>query len=309
MFSLLNLSDLQKENLTIKSFYLMNYENFNMPMHKHDYIEIMYVSKGKCTVTLAAENGTREAALTPQQFIIINTDIFHSLHVQTSATIMNIELKLTAAPMPSCLSFAEMKAGSPSLAQFAQEFKEFAVFEDIANVNRIMRQIYAEDLKSDKQDTLLVTQSLINILFVYIARCKDIPLFSSGNAHYNKALRYINKHICDPITIQEIADHINISKAHLSRLFRDHAGETVFQYINRTKVERAKKMILNTDLPLIDIAITMGYQSRQSFFLSFKKETGISPQEYRQTVQKRSFTVYHGIYQHHFDTPSGGGLK
>ena len=66
-------------------------------------------------------------------------------------------------------------------------------------------------------------------------------------------------------------------------------------------------MILNTDLPLIDIAITMGYQSRQSFFLSFKKETGISPQEYRQTVQKRSFTVYHGIYQHHFDTPSGGG--
>ena len=113
-------------------------------------------------------------------------------------------------------------------------------------------------------------------------------------------MRYISSHINACINIDTLAKHVGISKAHLHRLFKERSGCTINHFITHLKIERAKKLIANTDMSLIDIAVALGYQNRQSFFYSFRKETGISPQTYKKSVRQKFFTKYNGFYQHNF---------
>lgn len=296
---MLKLNTLNEQNFKIQSFYTKEYSSFDMPLHAHNYIEIMYVTKGKCKITLQIGDKTAETVLYARQFIFIDFDVYHKLTVDSPATIMNIELKPAIMPFPCCLPFKDLKSSSQDLTQFLKNFRDYVVLEDVVGVSKIMRQIYAENMKVAANNDI-VTQSLLNVLFVYIARCRDIPLFSYGNSHYNKAIQYITSHIDSAVNIGAIASYVGVSKAHLHRLFKERSGETIVNYINHLKIERAKKLIGNIDMSLIDIAVTLGYQNRQSFFYSFRKETGMSPQTFRKSIQKQYFTIYNGFYQQSF---------
>lgn len=294
----LKLCDLEKENIKLQSFYSKEYEEFDMSLHSHNYLEIMYVVSGKCKIHVLKNSVDQEIILNAQQFIVIDFDVFHKLTVTQHTSIMNIELKPVNMPYLCCLPFSALKESSPTLVEFLNSFSTFTVLEDVASVNKIMRMIYSENLKTSLKDSLIITQSLINMLFVNIARCKDVVATSHGTTHFNKAIKYINEHIDDKIFIQDIADNIKINKAYLHRIFKEQTDDTINNYINKLKIERAKKLMVSTELPLVDIAATLGFNNRQNFFFAFKKQTGMSPQTYRNNVQKHSFEVYNGIYQH-----------
>ena len=148
-------------------------------MHAHNYIEVMYVTKGKCTVSVQIDNDVVEIPLWARQFILIDFDVYHKIAVNSPTAIMNIELKAAPLPSPCGLPFGSIKNNCPELMQFIQSFRHCAVLEDVAGVNKIMRQIYAENLKPATNNDV-VTQSLINVFFVYISRCKDTPPPSHG---------------------------------------------------------------------------------------------------------------------------------
>ena len=79
---------------------------------------------------------------------------------------------------------------------------------------------------------------------------------------------------------------MGISVAYLQRLFRQVHGVTIIDYLNRMRIERAKFLLLNTNEPVVEIAIEAGFNSRQHFARVFTFLEHISPQEYRR--KKRS---------------------
>jgi AraC-like DNA-binding protein len=81
--------------------------------------------------------------------------------------------------------------------------------------------------------------------------------------------------------IEELAKELGISAAYLQRLFRQVHGMTIIDYLNRMRIERAKLLLLNTDDPVVEIAMEAGFNSRQHFTRVFTSLEGISPQEYR----------------------------
>ncbi|EHQ89796.1 bifunctional transcriptional activator/DNA repair enzyme AdaA [Desulfosporosinus youngiae] len=75
---------------------------------------------------------------------------------------------------------------------------------------------------------------------------------------------------------------LGVSASHLAAVFKQQYGMVPSQYLNKTRLDYTRKMLAETDTPIIDIAGNIGYDSLPSFYGFFKKQTGTTPREYRE---------------------------
>ncbi len=97
---------------------------------------------------------------------------------------------------------------------------------------------------------------------------------------------YIEKNYTDPISLQVLANEVFICQSYLCLLFKQKTGTTLTNYISQLRVDRAKKMLQNTDKKLIDICYEVGFNDSKYFSRIFKKYTGLTPSEYRSQVKQ-----------------------
>ncbi len=98
-----------------------------------------------------------------------------------------------------------------------------------------------------------------------------------------KAIDYINTHYCEKIFLPQVAKQCNITPNYFSALFRDHLNMSVWDYITSKRIEKAKRLLLNThqNLNVLEIANQCGYSNTANFNRAFKLYTGITPSQYR----------------------------
>ena len=100
---------------------------------------------------------------------------------------------------------------------------------------------------------------------------------------------YIDSHRYEKISIDELSKELGYKEASLSMLFRRQTGMTLSGYINRKKMELAAKELSDTDTRIDDIARRYGYSNRQYFEIIFRKIRGMTPSEYRTSINKHRF--------------------
>jgi AraC-like DNA-binding protein len=86
------------------------------------------------------------------------------------------------------------------------------------------------------------------------------------------------------LTLDKLADELNLSKSYLSRTINAELGFGFIDYVNSLRVEEAKKYLLNPDFSnytLVSIGIEAGFNSKSAFYSSFKKNTGLTPTEFK----------------------------
>ena len=99
-------------------------------------------------------------------------------------------------------------------------------------------------------------------------------------------VNYIGQHYQDDLCIQDIANHFSISNNHLSKLFKENLNITVKTYLTSVRIKYVKKDLLETDLPLIDIAISNGFPNLKSLNREMEKDCNMTASKYRKTVKK-----------------------
>ncbi|MDF2921572.1 MAG: transcriptional regulator, AraC family [Paenibacillaceae bacterium] len=93
---------------------------------------------------------------------------------------------------------------------------------------------------------------------------------------------YIEEHYRVPdFSVSMMADHFEMSQAYLSQYYKDQTGLTISDYDTSLKIQRAKRLLTTTKLPLRDIALEVGYYNVTSFIRRFKQVVGATPGEYR----------------------------
>ncbi|GAA3401940.1 response regulator [Paenibacillus hodogayensis] len=93
--------------------------------------------------------------------------------------------------------------------------------------------------------------------------------------------RYLQSRIDQDISVQEVAAHFYLSREYVSRRFKQEFGETISDFLLRHRMERAKTLLLNPELKIVQIAHMTGYEDEKYFSKVFKKTFGKSPAEYR----------------------------
>jgi AraC family transcriptional regulator len=92
---------------------------------------------------------------------------------------------------------------------------------------------------------------------------------------------YIEAHLAEPLSLTEIGEIACLSPFHFSRSFKRSAGVGLHEYVVRRRIERAKQLMLYSDLSLAQIAGTVGFDSQSSFTARFRREVGLSPGRFR----------------------------
>lgn len=100
-----------------------------------------------------------------------------------------------------------------------------------------------------------------------------------------KALQYIEAYYCDPITIQDIADNLNINRSYLHRLFKSFTGFSIQNYLLDYRIRQACILLRDTDLSVRVIAHSVSYADPLYFSRIFRQKMGMSPSEYREHIQ------------------------
>ena len=98
-------------------------------------------------------------------------------------------------------------------------------------------------------------------------------------------LSYLQENYFQDISLQSVAEQFGVHKVYLARTFKAETGETLNEYLNKIRVEKAKLLLSITNDTAQDISYTVGFNSSQSFYNVFKKYTGSSPTEYRGKIR------------------------
>ena len=115
--------------------------------------------------------------------------------------------------------------------------------------------------------------------------CDRVRILQGGGQPTPLVLKvhaYILQHLSEPVTTEDIADALFMSRSYVSRCFRKEAGVTLQQYIRDKKIEEAKRLLLYTDKPVTSISVYLGYSSPGHFSRVFRESTGKTPVEYRE---------------------------
>lgn len=112
---------------------------------------------------------------------------------------------------------------------------------------------------------------------------KQQELFRLG-----QVLSFLEKNYSSALTLPEIARHAAISEVTLYRLIRKGTGESPINCLNRIRIRHARALLLNTRLPVSEIAAATGFADSNYFSRCFRKFTGLSPREFREHPPRAS---------------------
>ncbi|AZK48401.1 AraC family transcriptional regulator [Paenibacillus lentus] len=134
-------------------------------------------------------------------------------------------------------------------------------------------------------------QAMVRLLFaqllIALGRLRQ-EHSTSGQLEYDhyvkQCLNYLHENYDQDIRVQDVAKIVNLHPGYLQRIFKNHTGETLMQYLTRLRMDKASMLLLHTDIPVADIADYVGIGSRQYFHALFKKHTGFTPVMYRNSL-------------------------
>ena len=98
----------------------------------------------------------------------------------------------------------------------------------------------------------------------------------------SRVIRYIEEHLSEDLPLKTLAEVGGFNASYLSRLFSQTCNQTITEYVCNKRMEKAKKLLAETDEKILTVSAETGYISSQSFARAFRNYTGLSPAEYRE---------------------------
>ena len=166
--------------------------------------------------------------------------------------------------------------------------------DTLNNVSRIMLQLpYLDKLKR-----LMLFYEIMDIIgrgysFSYLASRNYVKSkFETTNSRIKRIHEYMMKSYHEEINLNKIADIANMAPASVCRFFKASTGLTIFEYLNKIKIDYSCQLLLNTDLNIVDISYDCGFNNLSHFNKQFKKFNGKTPTQFRKLRDNKQENKY-----------------
>ncbi|MFV0440582.1 MAG: response regulator [Lachnospirales bacterium] len=180
-----------------------------------------------------------------------------------------------------------MKVGENAMESFI--FRQYILLNSVFSVKEFLSKIDMEDKleeldKTFKEGTLSASNAskfLIDTIFLAID-IRDRSADSKFNSILNDAIEYIDENYQNSsISLKDVTEVTGVSKTYFSSIFSQKMNKTFVEYITELRMNKAKELLLNTDMASGEIAFEVGYNDSHYFSFLFKKVNGYSPREFR----------------------------
>jgi transcriptional regulator GlxA family with amidase domain len=140
------------------------------------------------------------------------------------------------------------------------------------------------------REAALTVSKRYSIDFDYKSQA-HFTVFSGQRRHGDdkilKSQSYIEEHYASNLSIEQVSASCNTSKRNFIRRFKAATDNTPIEYLQRVRIEAAKKVIENEDCSLEEVMIQTGYEDIKTFRMIFKRLTGLSPRDYRKRYSRK----------------------
>jgi DNA-binding response OmpR family regulator len=116
---------------------------------------------------------------------------------------------------------------------------------------------------------------------------ESIPEPSGDHVIVRAAMRLLSERISAPPTVEQLARLVGTNERRLSQAFREHLGQTVFEYLRGERLRIAQRLLTSTSLTIANIAEEIGFSSAANFATAFRERFGVTPSVYRDEQQAR----------------------
>ncbi|MEZ5429265.1 MAG: AraC family transcriptional regulator [Pyrinomonadaceae bacterium] len=151
----------------------------------------------------------------------------------------------------------------------------------------LSRRLFREFCETDPVSTLAVEGLILEIIAELSRQNAGKYAADSRAERIEKAREMIRGRFFENLSLTEIAAEVDIHPVHLSREFRRHFRCTVGEYIRRLRIRKACAALSVPEIPLAEIALSIGFSDQSHFTRVFKREIGITPNQYRESVCAR----------------------
>ena len=135
---------------------------------------------------------------------------------------------------------------------------------------------------------LLLLQLLIEVSRALKQNSKNIINININNNRHEKLAwdiaEYLSENLNCKVTLADLGEKFRLNPRYLDRIFKLVMGVPIIQYQQRLKVDKSKKLLKNHGLSILDVSMELDFPSSQYFSHIFKKNTGMTPSEYRKTM-------------------------
>lgn len=252
----------------LRTFYT---SNFNFPSHLHSSLELLYVISGTISVTIQKQTKQLEQG----DFSIVFPNVIHSYDSQSDSMDNKSQVLIAICGLNLTGDFLKKVTRYYPLDPFIRSGHLHA------NVSYAMEQLDIE-----RQNGLNLSACAALLQLILSRTIPDMKLLKNNDIESydltHRIVTYVSEYFQEPMTLADLAGHLNVSKYHLSRVFSSKLNTSFNKYLNYIRLNYAVTLIQSTDLSLTRIGIDSGFESQRTFNRAFREVYHMSPSEYRQ---------------------------
>ena len=256
-----------------------NDRTFQIPVHWHDELEIIYVKSGFLNVNISGENYIGKTG----DAFVVSPGNLHLMGSHTGSVdyfTFLFPLKYISFRTNDMLDdklLEPLNSGhlmiSPRINDTAKELCE-----------QLIEVHMSKSDESESKITAQIKTKIILLQFILEMWKKGFVIendTSGRNTIEKEMVSYIQQNFTGKISLKEFGEQFHLSEKYISQYFKKHFHITLSQYITYLRLEHAKQLLQDTNIPITEIAMQSGYQNVSYFIRSFKKTYGVSPLKYR----------------------------
>lgn len=144
--------------------------------------------------------------------------------------------------------------------------------------NEFMEENYIDIISNINSISL---KELNKYAITFLNKLANYNLKSSKKIDLLEIKNYVNENYCNDIYLDQLAGKYNVSSKYMSKILKGALGISFHQYLSTLRITKAKELLVNTNKAINDIALEVGFNSRNTFIRAFKLLEGVTPSEYR----------------------------
>lgn len=260
-------------------YYSVKGQNYSFKGESHLYWEITYIDTGDLTIDLDG----KEFNLSSQDMMIYLPGQFHKQQIKSSKSCSYLTIMFDMNIGPDDAEVLRNKVIHCNQAMYTL----------IGNIVKQSSLLENYDIAFSKDLMISYLHELIIFMIQSTTEISSLPVSATNPVQQkfegemiDEISNYIMREIYNPISVEDICDHFGISRSTLQTLFKKHLNVPPKQYINDMKMKKAQQIITQEQVPITEVALRLGFSSIHYFSRKFKKEFGISPTEFAQSIFK-----------------------
>ena len=275
------------------------------PFHTHDHLEIGYCLSGSGTFYF----GDKTYPVEPGDVFVVNHLERHAAASRADNPSRYLFLYFSA----SLLEQADPELLLPFVylpTKFQNRIPgELAAARQIGELfHRLGEEHRHEQRGCSGMMRGLILQICALLLRHYVAVTPSADWNTTLTSYYRikPVLDFINERFREPLTLEDIAEHLALSPSRARHLFQEKLGIGFKQYVLHLRINEAKKLLASSDLPIPDVMYASGFQSHGPFYRAFKQIVGAAPLDYRE--QAARLALFEKISGENKTTSAGSSL-